>query len=47
MYMKKQCIACHEICKTRLMSYKEGYSENNGVKIFYRDYGPEEATLFF
>jgi len=26
------------------MSYKEGYSENNGVKIFYRDYGPEEAT---
>jgi len=34
----------YEICKTRLMSYKEGYSENNGVKIFYRDYGPEEAT---
>jgi len=26
------------------MSYKEGYSENNGVKIFYRDYGPEEAN---
>ena len=26
------------------MSYKEGYSENNGGKIFYRDYGPEEAT---
>jgi len=21
--------------------YKEGFSENNGVKIFYRDYGPE------
>jgi len=26
------------------MSYKEGYTENNGVKIFYRDYGPEEAN---
>jgi pimeloyl-ACP methyl ester carboxylesterase len=26
------------------MSYKEGYAENNGVKIFYRDYGPEEAN---
>ena len=34
----------HEMCKTKLMSYKEGYTENNGVKIFYRDYGPEEAT---
>lgn len=33
----------HEMCKTKLMSYKEGYAENNGVKIFYRDYGPEEA----
>ena len=21
--------------------YKEGFSKNNGVKIFYRDYGPE------
>ncbi|MDB3996805.1 alpha/beta hydrolase [Gammaproteobacteria bacterium] len=26
------------------MNYKEGYSENNGVKIFYRDYGPKDAT---
>ena len=26
------------------MSYEEGYSENNGVKIFYRDYGPKSAT---
>jgi len=26
------------------MSYTEGYAENNGVKIFYRDYGPEEAN---
>ena len=34
----------HEMCKTKLMSYKEGYTENNGVKIFYRDYGPEEAN---
>lgn len=34
----------HEMCKTKLMSYKEGYAENNGVKIFYRDYGPEEAN---
>ena len=33
-----------KICKTILMSYKEGYSEDNGVKIFYRDYGPKEAT---
>jgi len=33
-----------KICKTTLMNYKEGYSENNGVKIFYRDYGPKEAT---
>ena len=33
-----------EICKTKLMSFKEGYSENNGVKIFYRDYGPDNAT---
>ena len=23
--------------------YKEGFSENNGVKIFYRDYGPEDG----
>ena len=34
----------HEMCKTKLMSYKEGYAENNGIKIFYRDYGPEEAN---
>ena len=32
------------ICKTRSMIYKEGYTENNGVKIFYRDYGPIHAT---
>ena len=32
------------MCKTKLMSYTEGYAENNGVKIFYRDYGPEEAN---
>jgi len=23
--------------------YREGFSENNGVKIFYRDYGPEDG----
>ena len=23
--------------------YREGFSENNGVKIFYRDYGPDDA----
>lgn len=23
--------------------YKEGFSKNNGVKIFYRDYGPEDG----
>ena len=23
--------------------FKEGFSENNGVKIFYRDYGPEDG----
>ena len=33
-----------KICKTSPMSYEEGYSENNGVKIFYRDYGPKNAT---
>ena len=33
----------HEMCKTKLMGYTEGYAENNGIKIFYRDYGPEEA----
>ena len=33
-----------EICKTKLMSFKEGYAENNRVKIFYRDYGPADAT---
>ena len=33
-----------KICKTSPMSYEEGYSENNGVKIFYRDYGPKSAT---
>ena len=32
------------ICKTRSMIFKEGYTENNGVKIFYRDYGPIHAT---
>ena len=26
------------------MDYREGYSEHNGVRIFYRDYGPKEAT---
>lgn len=34
----------HEMCKTKLMGYTEGYAENNGIKIFYRDYGPEEAN---
>jgi len=33
-----------EICKTKLMSFIEGYAENNRVKIFYRDYGPADAT---
>ena len=33
-----------KICKTSPMSYEEGYSKNNGVKIFYRDYGPKNAT---
>jgi len=23
--------------------YTEGFAENNGVKIFYRDYGPEDG----
>ena len=23
--------------------YREGFSENNGIKIFYRDYGPEDV----
>ena len=23
--------------------YREGFSENNGIKIFYRDYGPEDG----
>jgi non-heme chloroperoxidase len=32
-----------KICKTRAMDYKEGYSEENGIKIAYRDYGPEGA----
>ena len=32
-----------EICKTKLMSFEEGYAEKNGVKIFYRDYGPADA----
>ena len=32
-----------KICKTSLMNYQEGYSDNNGVKIFYRDYGPKDA----
>ena len=32
------------ICKTINMIFKEGYAENNGVKIFYRDYGPIHAT---
>lgn len=26
------------------MSYQEGYAEKNGVKIFFRDYGPKHAT---
>ena len=25
------------------LQYREGFSENNGVKIFYRDYGPEDG----
>ena len=33
-----------KICKTNLMSYEEGYAEKNGVKIFFRDYGPKHAT---
>ena len=32
-----------KICKTRVMNYQEGYSEENGIKIAYRDYGPEGA----
>jgi len=24
-------------------AYEEGYADNNGIKIFYRDYGPIEA----
>ena len=32
-----------EICKTRCMGFKEGHAENNGIKIFYRDYGPADA----
>ena len=32
-----------KICKTRAMNYQEGYSEENGIKIAYRDYGPEGA----
>ena len=34
----------HKICKTSRMDYREGYSEHNGVRIFYRDYGPKEAA---
>ena len=26
------------------MDYKEGYSVTNEIKIFYRDYGPANAT---
>jgi len=33
-----------KICKTNMMSYEEGYAEKNGVKIFFRDYGPKHAT---
>jgi hypothetical protein len=43
MYMKKAMYCMPKICKTSPMSYEEGYSENNGVKIFYRDYGPKEC----
>ena len=32
-----------KICKTIPMKYYEGYAETNGVKIFYRDYGPKDA----
>ena len=32
-----------KICKTIPMKYDEGYAERNGVKIFYRDYGPKDA----
>ena len=32
-----------KICKTIPMKYDEGYAETNGVKIFYRDYGPKDA----
>jgi len=32
-----------KICKTIPMKYDEDYAETNGVKIFYRDYGPKDA----
>ena len=32
-----------KICKTIPMKYDEGYAETDGVKIFYRDYGPKDA----
>ena len=32
-----------KICKTSTMYYQEGYAEENGIKIAYRDYGPEGA----
>ena len=32
-----------KICKTIPMKYDEGFAETNGVKIFYRDYGPKDA----
>ena len=32
-----------KICKTIPMKCDEGYAETNGVKIFYRDYGPKDA----
>ena len=32
-----------KICKTIPMKYDENYAETNGVKIFYRDYGPKDA----
>ena len=32
-----------KICKTSTMNYQEGYAEENGIKIAYRDYGPEGA----
>ena len=32
-----------KICKTKDMEYTEGFIENDGVKIFYREYGLKES----